>query len=214
MIATCGRIGMAIKAGMGEGGFDLWDDWSRSSARYRDTDARGVWRSIRPDGGISLATLFFEAEKHGYVQSRGKAGRAIAAPAARALAAAPGEGGLIPPDQHCNRATVPSYSSRKQLPEAFLRSLDVTEIRYLGGPALRIPYFNREGNEVAVRIRLCLDKDGDRDRRFAWRKGDKPRLYGLWRIGAPESVVLVKGVDCHALVPRRSGAGHSGPALE
>ena len=25
------RIGMAIKAGMGEDGFDLWDDWSRSS---------------------------------------------------------------------------------------------------------------------------------------------------------------------------------------
>ncbi|MBK6601042.1 MAG: PriCT-2 domain-containing protein [Betaproteobacteria bacterium] len=56
------RIGMAIKAGMGEDGFDLWDDWSRSSARYRDTDARRAWRSIRPDGGISLATLFFEAE--------------------------------------------------------------------------------------------------------------------------------------------------------
>ena len=110
-----------------------------------------------------------------------------------------GEGGHSP-DQHCNRATVPSYASRKQLPELFLRSLDVTEIRYLGGPALRIPYFGREGNEVAVRIRRCLDKDGDRDRRFAWRKGDKPRLYGLWRIGAPEYVVLVEGEsDCHTL---------------
>lgn len=39
-----------------------------------------------------------------------------------------------------------------------------------------------------------------RDRRFVWRKGDKPRLYGLWRIGAPESVVLVEGEsDCHTL---------------
>ena len=56
-----------------------------------------------------------------------------------------------------------------------------------------MPYFGREGNEIAVRIRLCLDKDGDRDRRFAWRKGDKPRLYGLWRLGAPEYVVLVAG---------------------
>ena len=195
------RIGMAIKAGMGEDGFELWDHWSRSSARYRDTDARRAWRSIRPDGGISLATLFFEAKKHGYVQSRlVKAGRPVAAPAACALATAPGGGGVIPPDQHCNRATVQSYAARKQLPEAFLRSLDLTEIRYLGGPALRIPYFGREGNEIAVRIRRCLDKDGDRDRRFAWRKGDKPRLYGLWQIGVPEYVVLVEGEsDCHTL---------------
>lgn len=88
------RIGMAMKAGMGEDGFELWDHWSRSSARYRDTDARDVWRSIRPDGGISLATLFFEAQKHGYVQQRaGKAGRSVAAPAAPALTAAPGGGG-------------------------------------------------------------------------------------------------------------------------
>jgi hypothetical protein len=95
---------------------------------------------------------------------------------------------------------VQSYAAHKQLPEAFLRTLDVTEIRYLGGPALRIPYFGREGHEVAVRIRRCLDKDGDRDRRFAWRKGDKPRLYGLWRLGSPEYVVLVEGEsDCHTL---------------
>ena len=89
------RIGMAIKAGLGEDGFELWDHWSRSSARYRGTDARDVWRSMRPDGGISLATLFFEAaSKHGYVQNRaGKTSRPVAAPAARALAAVPGEGG-------------------------------------------------------------------------------------------------------------------------
>jgi putative DNA primase/helicase len=81
------------QGGNREDGFELWDHWSRSSARYRETDARDVWRSMRPDGGISLATLFFEAKEHGYVQSRaGKAGRAVAAPASRALAVAPGGG--------------------------------------------------------------------------------------------------------------------------
>ena len=55
------RIGMAIKAGLGEDGFALWDEWSRSSERYRETDARRTWRSIRADGGIHLGTLFFEA---------------------------------------------------------------------------------------------------------------------------------------------------------
>lgn len=63
------RIGMAIKAGLGEEGFALWDDWSRSSQRYRENDARSTWRSIRADGGIHLGTLFFEAEQRGYVQS-------------------------------------------------------------------------------------------------------------------------------------------------
>ena len=98
------RIGMAIKAGMGEDGFELWDDWSRSSERYRDTDARDVWRSIRPDGGISLATLFFEAKKHGYVQSR--AGRPVDPSPRRQRVRSPpprGEGGSIPP---INTATV------------------------------------------------------------------------------------------------------------
>ena len=197
------RIGMAIKASQGEDGFDLWDEWSRSSHRYRETDARSTWRSIRPEGGISLGTLFFEAQKHGDLRNRsGKAGRTAAAPASGPVPVI-GEGGrgrTIPPDQHCNRATLAIYASRKRLPEPFLRSLDITEIRYVGGLALRIPYFDREGNELAARIRLCMDKDVDRDRRFAWRKGDKPQLYGLWRIGAPEYVVLVEGEsDCHTL---------------
>ncbi len=36
------RIGMAIKAGLGEEGFELWDAWSRGSDRYREADARSV----------------------------------------------------------------------------------------------------------------------------------------------------------------------------
>jgi hypothetical protein len=193
------RVGMAIKAGLGEDGFALWDDWSRSSNRYRETDARRTWRSLRSDGGVQLGTLFFEAEERGYVQDA--PGRAKRIPRTVGPAApAPGGGGISPPDQHCNRATLAAYASRKRLPEPFLRSLDLSEIRYLDGPALRIPYFDRAGNEVAVRLRRFLDNDGGRDRRFAWRKGDKPRLYGLWRIAAPEYVVLVEGEsDCHTL---------------
>jgi hypothetical protein len=195
------RIGMAIKAALGEDGFELWDAWSRSSDRYHATDARTVWHSIRPDGGIGLGTLFFEAAKHGYLPNRlAQTAPAREASGCRPEPAAQGGGGDTPPDQHCNRATLPTYASRKQLPEQFLRALDLTEIRYLSGPALRIPYFDRAGDEVAVRIRRFMDKDSDRDRRFAWRKGDKPRLYGLWRIGAPEYVVLVEGEsDCHTL---------------
>jgi hypothetical protein len=193
------RIGMAIKAGLGEDGFGLWDDWSRSSERYREADARRTWRSLRAGGGVQLGTLFFEAEQRGYVHDL--PGKARRVPGAVGPVGPPrGGGGISPPEQHCNRATLPAYAARKRLPEPFLRALDLTEIRYLNGPALRIPYFDRAGHEVAARIRLLLDKDGDRDRRFAWRKGDKPRLYGLWRIAAPEYVVLVEGEsDCQTL---------------
>ena len=64
------RIGMAIKSALGEAGFALWDDWSRSSERYREADARTVWRSIDAEGGVTIATLFFEAAKYGYVRER------------------------------------------------------------------------------------------------------------------------------------------------
>ena len=61
---------MAIKSALGEAGFALWDDWSRSSERYREADARTVWRSIDADGGVTIGTLFFEAARYGYVQER------------------------------------------------------------------------------------------------------------------------------------------------
>jgi len=38
------RIGMAVKAGLGDEGFALWDAWSRQSPRYDEADARRTWR--------------------------------------------------------------------------------------------------------------------------------------------------------------------------
>lgn len=60
------RMGMAVKSELGEAGFDLWDQWSRSSARYRERDARSVWRSIRPYGGVTVTALYAEARRHGW----------------------------------------------------------------------------------------------------------------------------------------------------
>lgn len=193
------RIGMAVKSALGEEGFDLWDEWSRRAQSYREPDARAVWRSIDPQGGITLGTLFFEARKYGYVpQAQIPSASVRASP----MTLAPREGGepVIPPVQHCNRATLAAYAEAKRVPEAFLRSLGLTDIRYRDGPALRIPYRDRSGAEVAVRIRRYLEKGAGQDQRFAWRRGDAPQLYGLDRLGAPEFVVLVEGEsDCHTL---------------
>ena len=61
------QVGMAIKSELGDGGFDLWDGWSRQSDRYKATDAHAVWRSIKQyNGGITIGTLYHTAKEHGW----------------------------------------------------------------------------------------------------------------------------------------------------
>ena len=60
-------MAMAIKADRGEAGFTLWDSWSRQSDRYKAADARAVWRSVKPTGGITIATLYHMAKENGWV---------------------------------------------------------------------------------------------------------------------------------------------------
>ncbi len=110
-----------------------------------------------------------------------------------------GEGGSsIPPRNSATvqhppgGCTLSEYASAKRLDEATLRALGVSEVSLLGRPAVRIPYRDAEGHEVAVRFRVGLS-GGDR---FRWRKGSRPTLYGLERLGEARrtgSVSLVEG---------------------
>jgi putative DNA primase/helicase len=60
------RIGMAIKSALGEAGFELWIQWSQQAESYIAVDAQATWRSIKPAGGITIATLYHEAQKRGF----------------------------------------------------------------------------------------------------------------------------------------------------
>jgi DNA-binding transcriptional ArsR family regulator len=95
--------------------------------------------------------------------------------------------------------TLKEYSGEKKLPEGFLRGLGLKEITYSEKPAVRIPYPDEEGQEVAVRFRVSLDGV----EKFRWRSGDKPTLYGLGLLEEARKagfVVLVEGEsDCHTL---------------
>ncbi len=62
---TWWRMGMAVKDGLGEPGFDLWDAWAQGGDKYSPTDARDVWKSIH-DGTITVASLFDKARAHGW----------------------------------------------------------------------------------------------------------------------------------------------------
>lgn len=59
-------MAMAIKSELGEAGFPIWDDWSRTADNYQPKAARSVWKSIKPAGRITIASLFAEAIQHGY----------------------------------------------------------------------------------------------------------------------------------------------------
>ncbi|HLJ67571.1 MAG TPA: hypothetical protein VKX16_09455, partial [Chloroflexota bacterium] len=94
------------------------------------------------------------------------------------------------------------YAEAKQLPVAALKSFGLETITYRGKKAVRMPYRNESGEIAAVRFRRSLSK-GNGDERFAWKRGDKPLLYGLDRLAAARDagyVVLVEGEsDCHTL---------------
>lgn len=74
--------------------------------------------------------------------------------------------------------TLADYAKAKRLPEEFLKKMGLTDLRMSGKPAVKIPYMDASGAEVAARYRLSMDSS---EARFKWRSGDKPIPYGLWR---------------------------------
>ncbi|VWD17291.1 DUF927 domain-containing protein [Burkholderia contaminans] len=64
--ATWVRIAMALKSGLGDDGFDLFDSWSRGGQSYTKAAARDVWRSLNMDGGVTIATLYSIAREYGF----------------------------------------------------------------------------------------------------------------------------------------------------
>ncbi len=93
--------------------------------------------------------------------------------------------------------TLENYAEAKGLPVEFLQKLGLRDQNYRKKPpAVRIPYRDADGEEIAVRYRTALEKSDEGDERFRWRAGDKAHLYGLWRLESIRKsgyVVLVEG---------------------
>ena len=76
-------------------------------------------------------------------------------------------------------ATLENYAAYVGLPVEFLESLSLEQYYRLGKPAVRIPYLDVSGEEVLlVRSRVSLMGKP----KILTRKGDKHRLYGLWKL--------------------------------
>lgn len=80
--------------------------------------------------------------------------------------------------------TLEEYSAAKQLPVVFLQALGLSTIASTGIKAVRIPYFDIGGREVAAQLRLALSGPD----RFRWTKGSKPQPYGQQRVAEARSV--------------------------
>lgn len=59
-------IAMAIKAEFGDSGFTEWDTWSSSSDKYKEREARNVWKGLKESGRTSIGTLFHLATEMGF----------------------------------------------------------------------------------------------------------------------------------------------------
>lgn len=64
--ATWVDMAFAVRQGLGDAGFEIWDEWSRSAHNYSERAARTTWRSARGSGGKTLASLFWLAQQHGF----------------------------------------------------------------------------------------------------------------------------------------------------
>lgn len=69
------KVGMAIKAELGDRGFGFWDVWSRSSQKYPGArKAEQKWRSFGYDGEVTIASVVWMAEQNGFTVPKGRGG--------------------------------------------------------------------------------------------------------------------------------------------
>ncbi len=61
------NILMAIKSELGDDGYQLANDWSAGGNTYKAADFKATWKSIKPGGGVTIATLFKMAKENGFI---------------------------------------------------------------------------------------------------------------------------------------------------
>ncbi len=56
------KVGMAL-AELGDRGFDLWDEWSQQSGKYKEGVTAAKWPTFKPGNGVTLASLHHWAQQ-------------------------------------------------------------------------------------------------------------------------------------------------------
>lgn len=97
--------------------------------------------------------------------------------------------------------TLERYAEAKGLPIDVLKKMGLSDVYYVGQPAVRMVYRAPDGSEGPIRFRTALEKTAEGDDRFKWKSGSRPTLYGLDRLDRAREagyVAVVEGEsDCH-----------------
>lgn len=64
------RIGMALKSELGDEGFSLFEKWSERGATFATQSVKTAWKSFKPGGAVTIATLVAEAKQRGFDPKR------------------------------------------------------------------------------------------------------------------------------------------------
>ena len=68
------KVGMALKStNAGQQAYGLWTEWSMQSGKYDPRDQQMTWKSIDPNGGVSLSTIFWMSKDNGWVELQPRA---------------------------------------------------------------------------------------------------------------------------------------------
>jgi putative DNA primase/helicase len=63
------RVAAALKQHLGEPGFALFDAWSSAGRTYTAASAKATWKSLHPDGSITIKSLYAMAKEYGFTTS-------------------------------------------------------------------------------------------------------------------------------------------------
>ena len=57
---------MCLKSELGEGGKQMWLDWSSQGVSFKMSDALATWKSVKATGKTRIGTLIFMAIQRGF----------------------------------------------------------------------------------------------------------------------------------------------------
>jgi putative DNA primase/helicase len=60
------KVGMALKAELGDSGFDVFDTWSQNAENYDAGAVKSVWKGFKAGGKVTIGTLLYEAQQRGF----------------------------------------------------------------------------------------------------------------------------------------------------
>ncbi len=198
-------VGKATQGNRNETGF--WLACQLRDNGYTETEAEGVMLDyadqvsgngtkpyIRTEALESLKSAYSKpprAKGIGRDTTVGKACEPVNTPQKHA------QKGLTPPLlTSVNGVNLDTLAKAKSIPADYLKGLGVSDFKYNGQPAVKIPYYAEDGTEISIRFRLAITGDT----RFKWRKGNHALPYGLNRLAMIHKagwVLIVEGEsDC------------------